>query len=171
MSDRIVVMKDGEVQQIGTPQEVFNDPVNTFVAGFIGTPQMNMFKGSLLADGNGGYKVRVGEAEMPLSEEKCRNLAARNVASQDVIVGVRPEHISLDSTPGASVSGKVDVSEMMGSSVHLHINVDGSDCIIIVPTLDLEDGSHGIGTDLEFTFAPNAIHLFDPETGMNLEHV
>ena len=171
LGDRIVIMKDGEVQQIGTPQKVFNDPVNTFVATFIGTPQMNMFRGSLLADGNGGYKVRVGEAEMPLSEEKCRNLSSRNVASQDVIVGVRPEHISLDSTPGASVSGKVDVSEMMGSSVHLHINVDGSDCIIIVPTLDIDVKELGAGAEISFTFAPNGIHVFDPETELNLEFV
>jgi len=63
----------------------------------------------------------------------------------------------------------VDVSEMMGSSVHLHINVAGKDCIIIVPTLDHDTGSLGSDAKVRFTFAPNAVHMFDPETQKNLE--
>ncbi len=171
LGDRIVIMKDGEVQQIGTPQEVFNDPVNTFVAGFIGTPQMNMFDGRLLKTEDGGYAVRVGNAVVRLSAEKQANLAARDTKEQDVIVGVRPEHITLDNREGAMVKGVVDVSEMMGSSIHLHINADGKDCIVIVPTLDLGQKDLGAGAEVEFTFAPNAIHVFDPETGKNLEYV
>ena len=88
----------------------------------------------------------------------------------DVLVGARPEHITLDRTEGAMITGKVDVSEMMGSSVHLHINADGKDCIIIVPTLDLKDDSLGIGSTVEFTFAPKAVHVFDPQSGENLEY-
>ena len=171
LGDRIVIMKDGEVQQVGTPQEVFNDPINIFVAGFIGMPQMNMFDGKLVKTDETHYAVRIGDALIAPSADKQANLLARNTPEMDVTVGVRPEHITLDHVDGAMIKGVIDVSEMMGSSVHLHINIDDKDCIIIVPTLDLEDGSHGIGTDLEFTFAPNAIHLFDPETGMNLEHV
>ena len=171
LGDRIVIMKDGEVQQVGTPQEVFNDPINTFVAGFIGMPQMNMFDGKLVKTDDTHYAVKLGDALIAPSAEKQANLLARDTPEMDVTVGVRPEHISLEHRDGAMITGTIDVSEMMGSSVHLHINADGKDCIIIVPTLDLEDGTHGIGTDIDFTFAPNAIHLFDPETGMNLEHV
>ena len=169
LGDRIVIMKDGEVQQIGTPQEVFNNPVNTFVAGFIGMPQMNIFDGKLIKK-NGKYAVQVGEAVIVPSEAKQQHLAERNSPEMDILVGARPEHITLDQVDGAMITGKVDVSEMMGSSVHLHINADGKDCIIIVPTLDLKDDALSIGSTVKFTFAPNAVHMFDPETGKNLEY-
>lgn len=169
LGDRIVIMKDGEVQQIGTPQEVFNSPVNTFVAGFIGTPQMNMFKGRLVRNQSGKYAVCVQGAEIVLSEDKQKHLAENGVAEQDVTVGVRPEHITLDGKEGEKVKGIVDVSEMMGSSIHLHIDADGTDCIVIVPTLDLGERELHTGTEVEFTFAPNAIHVFDLNDGKNLE--
>ncbi len=169
LGDRIVIMKDGEVQQIGTPQEVFNSPVNTFVAGFIGMPRMNMFVGKLLKK-NGKYVVNVQDAEIVLSEDKQKRLAEKNVEEMDVTVGARPEHITLDTVEGGMLEGVVEVSEMMGSSVHLHLNTNGRDCIIIVPTLDLEEGTEfTIGSTVKFTFAPNAVHLFDPWTGNNLE--
>ena len=169
LGDRIVIMKDGEVQQIGTPQEVFNSPVNTFVAGFIGMPRMNMFVGKLLKK-NGKYVVNVQDAEIVLSEDKQKRLAEKNVEEMDVTVGARPEHITLDKVEGGMLEGVVEVSEMMGSSVHLHLNTNGRDCIIIVPTLDLEEGTEfTIGSTVKFTFAPNAVHLFDPWTGNNLE--
>ena len=169
LGDRIVIMKDGEVQQIGTPQEVFNHPVNEFVAGFIGMPQMNMFDGEVVKTGEGTYAVKVGDATLELSEEKQRRLAENHVETQKALIGCRPEHITLDERPGAMIEGVVDVSEMMGSAVHLHINVDDKDCIIIVPTLDLDTGDLGSGASVRFTFAPNAIHMFDPETQKNLE--
>jgi multiple sugar transport system ATP-binding protein len=169
LGDRIVIMKDGEVQQIGTPQEVFNAPVNTFVAGFIGMPRMNMFGGELLKE-NGKYVVDVMGAKITLSEDKQKRLAEKNVEPRPVSVGARPEHITLDHVDGGMLEGVVEVSEMMGSSVHLHLNTNGRDCIIIVPTLDLEEGTEfTIGSTVKFTFAPNAVHLFDPWTGNNLE--
>ena len=169
LGDRIVIMKDGEVQQIGTPQEVFNHPVNEFVAGFIGMPQMNMFDGEVMKNQDGSYSVKVGGATIALSDEKQRRLSENGVETQKALIGCRPEHISLEEVPGAMIEGVVDVSEMMGSSVHLHINVDGKDCIIIVPTLDHDTGSLGSEAKVRFTFAPNAVHMFDPETQKNLE--
>jgi multiple sugar transport system ATP-binding protein len=171
LGDRIVIMKDGEVQQIGTPQAVFSHPVNIFVAGFIGMPHMNMFDGEVVKKSDGKYAVRVGAAEIALSEEKQERLAKNHVETQKAVIGCRPEHISLDEKPGAMIEGVVDVSEMMGSSVHLHIDVDGKDCIIIVPTLDLDTGNLGSGAKVRFTFAPNAVHMFDPETEENLENL
>ena len=168
LGDRIVIMRDGDVQQIGTPTEVFDHPVNLFVAGFIGMPQMNLFDGELVQDGD-KYAVRVGDAKIVLSEDKQKNLAERNAQPQKVTVGVRPEHITLDKVEGAMIEGVVDVSEMMGSSVHLHVNVGGKDCIIIAPRLDLEGGGLADGSKVRFTFAPNAVHVFDPETEKNLE--
>lgn len=171
LGDRIVIMKDGEVQQIGTPQEVFDNPINTFVAGFIGMPRMNMFGGELIKK-NGKYCIQIMDSVISLSEEKQKHLADNGIESRPVTIGCRPEHISLDYVEGAMVEGVVEVSEMMGSSVHLHLNSLGRDCIIIVPTLDLKDNSalqHG--ANVKFTFAPNAIHIFDPETGVNLEYI
>ena len=169
LGDRTVIMKDGEVQQIGTPQVVFNNPVNTFVAGFIGMPQMNMFNGRLVKK-DGKYVVQIQDAEIVLSEQKQKNLAAKNVEEMDVTVGARPEHISLDYVEGGMMEGTVEVSEMMGSSVHLHLNTLGRDCIIIVPTLDLKDNTAmDIGAKVKFTFAPNAVHVFNPWDGKNLE--
>ena len=170
LGDRIVIMRDGDVQQIGTPQDVFDHPHNLFVAGFIGMPQMNLFDGELVLR-DGKYAVRIGSAEIELSEEKQANLAERDIAPQKVIVGARPEHITLDEKPGSMISGVVDVTEMMGSSVHLHINVDGKDCIIIAPRLDLDAGNLDVGSTVRFTFAPNAVHVFDPESEKNLEWV
>jgi multiple sugar transport system ATP-binding protein len=163
-------MKDGEVQQIGTPQEVFNSPVNTFVAGFIGMPRMNMFNCKLIKK-NGKYAVQVQDAVVVLSEDKQKHLADRNTPEMDVTVGARPEHITLDQVDGGMLEGVVEVSEMMGSSVHLHLNTNGRDCIIIVPTLDLKDNSAlEIGATVKFTFAPTAVHVFDPWSGKNLEY-
>ena len=168
LGDRIVVMKDGHVQQIGTPNEVYDKPINTFVAGFIGMPQMNFYDGKLFKK-DGKYAVQVEDAVVVLSEEKQKNLSDRNVAEQEVTVGVRPDHISLDKVPGSMVKGTVDVSEMMGSSYHLHINAMGKDGIIIVPTLDLGGKSFQYGDDIEFTFPGNVVHVFSKETDRNLE--
>ncbi|MBR4470780.1 MAG: sn-glycerol-3-phosphate ABC transporter ATP-binding protein UgpC [Erysipelotrichaceae bacterium] len=170
LGDRIVIMKDGEIQQIGTPQEVFNKPVNTFVAGFIGMPQMNFYDGKLLKE-NGKYVIDVLGARITPTEDKQKRLAERNTPECDITVGARPEHISLKETEGAMIEGAVDVSEMMGSSVHLHLNAGGHDSIIIVPTLDLGDETPKIGDKVRFTFAPNVVHMFDKESGKNLEYL
>ena len=168
LGDRIVIMKDGAVQQIGTPQLVFDHPANLFVAGFIGTPQMNLFDGELVKD-DGLYAVRVGDAEIVLGKDKQQNLADRNVGPQKVIVGARPEHILLDDRAGSMIEGTVDVSEMMGSSVHLHVDVAGKDCIIIAPRLELDADKLTPGSAIRFSLAPNAVHVFDPSTEKNLE--
>lgn len=171
LGDRIVIMKDGVIQQIGTPQDVFNKPVNLFVAGFIGMPQMNMYDGDLIKTEDGQYAVKLENAVIPLSEIKQNHLKEKGVEPQKVIIGVRPEHIELGHKEGMMITGKVDVSEMMGSSVHLHIQACGKDSIIIVPTLELDENEEfHAGHEIEFTFNPNVIHVFDPETGLNLEY-
>ena len=164
LGDRIVIMRDGYIQQIGTPQEVFNNPRNLFVAGFIGTPQMNFFDAKLTRE-QGKYFVELGGVKVELSEEKQQRLAANNVEPQEVTLGVRPEHTTLGDT---GIVAKVDVSEMMGSSVHLHVTAEGRDVIIIVPTLEMK-GNYGIGDTVHFNFEGNVAHVFSKETERNLE--
>ena len=164
LGDRIVIMRDGYIQQIGTPQEVFNNPRNLFVAGFIGTPQMNFFDAKLLKE-NGKYFVQLANTKVELSQDKQERLAANNVEPQDVTLGVRPEHTNLVE---GGVPAKVDVSEMMGSSIHLHVTAEGRDVIIIVPTIDMK-GSYSIGDNVSFSFNGNVAHVFSKETKKNLE--
>ena len=168
LGDRIVIMKDGFIQQIGTPQEVFNHPYNLFVATFIGAPQMNLFDAKLVkADGK--YAVELDGHVVVLSDEKQAALAANNVAEQDIVFGIRPEHITLDET---GVNGIIEVHELMGSSVHLHVNAVGKDVIIVVSTMNMtgaEVAALKSGTEVKFTYGGNNCHVFNKETGINLE--
>ena len=171
LGDRIVIMRDGFIQQIGTPQEVFNHPANLFVAGFIGTPQMNFFDAKLDKDAD-GYYVELDGARVHLPEEKQQALRANNVEPQDITLGIRPEHIMLCSDDAAAhISATVDVSEMMGSSVHLHVNANGKDVVVIIPTIDLDGSAQQMfsyGSKVNFTFGGNVLHMFSKENEKNL---
>ena len=164
LGDRIVIMKDGFIQQIGTPQEVFDHPANLFVAGFIGTPQMNLFDARLVKN-NGKYAVSIDGVTVELSDEKQQRLSAKDVPEQDVVLGVRPDHIMLCAD---GVKGKVDVSELMGSSVHLHITAGDKDVVVIVPTNG--NAAHfPMGSEVNMIFGGNVAHVFSKETEKNLE--
>ena len=168
LGDRIVIMKDGFIQQIGTPQEVFNHPYNLFVAGFIGTPQMNLFDAKLVKN-NGKYAVELANVTVELSDEKQAKLAANNVEPQDIVLGVRPEHIELAKE---GIDATVDVSEMMGSSVHLHVTAMGRDVVLVVSTMNMtgaEVNALSTGSSVKFSFAGHVCHVFNKETGINLE--
>ncbi|WP_122789688.1 ABC transporter ATP-binding protein [Intestinibacillus sp. Marseille-P6563] len=171
LGDRIVIMKDGVIQQIGTPQEVFDHPANLFVAGFIGMPQMNFYNAELVKE-NDRYAVVLENVRVELSDEKQANLEKNQVAPQPITLGVRPEHISMASDAAQAVHGTVDVAEMMGSAVHLHVSACGTDSIVILQMLDLHATGHSIpsiGDTLNFTFQGNVVHLFDRNTAQNLE--
>ena len=168
LGDRIVIMKDGFVQQVGTPQEVFNHPYNLFVAGFIGSPQMNLFDAKLVRK-DGKYAVVLGGETVVLSDEKQERLAKNNVSEQDVILGVRPEHMMLTET---GIGGKVDVSELMGSTIHLHVSALDRDVVMVVSTMNMTGAEVSAltgGADVHFGFGGNVCHVFNKETGINLE--
>lgn len=164
LGDRIVIMKDGFVQQVGTPQEVFDHPANLFVAGFIGMPRMNIFDAKLVKNGD-RYAVAIGGIEVEVSEDKQARLSANNVEPQDIKLGVRPEHLTLEGDN--LLKGNVDVYEMMGSEIHYHVNYDGQEVILIIPTLG--HTTVGMGAEIGFTFTGAVAHIFDKETGKNLE--
>ncbi len=168
LGDRIVIMKDGFIQQIGTPQEVFNHPHNLFVAEFIGSPKMNIFDAQLKKV-DGKYAVELDGYTVILNEDKQAKLTANNVEPQQVRLGVRPEHIYLEE---GGVKSKIDVSEMMGSSIHLHVSACSQDVIMVVSTMDMtgaEVAALTSGKTLTFGFGGNNCHIFCKETGVNLE--
>ena len=172
LGDRIVIMKDGFIQQIGTPQEVFEHPANIFVAGFIGTPQMNFFDDAKLVKKGEEVAVQIDDTVIALPAESQKILAAKMAgAEKNVIAGIRPAHIHLSEAGSHTMAGTVDVSEMMGSEVHLHVNAKGRDVVLVIPTTDLPAAWRGgipYGTAIHFSTSGELVHLFDPETDENL---
>ena len=176
LGDRIVIMKDGYIQQIGTPQEVFSHPVNLFVAGFIGTPQMNFFPAKLVKSGT-GYQVECAGASIALDEAAVRTLTEKNTAEQEIILGCRPEHLHLAEAGTAAMTAEVEVSEMMGSELYIHANIvaedaaAGKEMVIRIPTTDLPaEYQSGVpyGTKISFAFPDGLLHLFSKETEQSL---
>ncbi len=172
LGDRIVVMKDGFIQQVGTPQEVFDTPKNLFVAGFIGSPQMNFLKAKLVRKGD-QYTVELLGVKIPLDADKCAILAKKNIQTMDVIMGVRPEHTTVKfAEEPNTVKSTISVNEMMGSELHLHVQTANKDRVILrLPTIDLTEDQRSCltaGKPLNFTFTSKVIHLFNPETEESL---
>ena len=165
LGDRIVVMKDGFIQQVGTPQEVFNHPVNVFVAGFIGTPHINFFHNIPLTIKNGEYYVTIQDKDIRLDDRHQKYLKEHDQKETEVIVGVRPVHVEMAEE---GFTGKIEVSEMMGSEVHLHIDMNGDDIVAVIPTANLDLDKVSIGKDFTFNFNPTLLHVFDAKTEENL---
>ena len=171
LGDRIVIMKDGFIQQVGTPTEVFEHPVNLFVAGFIGAPQMNTFRTELVRE-NGKYYVTPLGSRIQVDGETGENLAAKAVDGRSVVLGVRPEHITLSQPGPHAIPCTILVNEMMGSELHIHAKTeDGAQLVVRVPTLGLrrqERAELVNGAKIHVSFPGEVMHLFDPETERNL---
>ncbi len=172
LGDRIVIMKDGYIQQIGTPEEVFERPENLFVAEFIGAPKMNIMRTELVLE-DGRYYVTPYGAKIEVDGITGELLKEKGIGSMEVILGVRPEHISLVSGSAENtIDGTVMVNEMMGSELHLHINVnDETKLIARTPTVNLtheERAQLKNGHPVHLTFPGKVMYFFDPETEKNL---
>jgi len=172
LGDRIVIMKDGFIQQVGTPTEVFDMPVNLFVAEFIGAPKMNTFKTNLLREGDKYYVTPYG-ARIEVTGKKAQMLREKNIGSCEIVLGVRPEHVTLaDPKDAASIPCTIRVNEMMGSELHIHVVENNGDQLIVrIPTIILEDDQRKAmvhGSKLHITFEGKVMHFFDVESGVNL---
>ncbi|CAX66175.1 ABC transporter ATP-binding protein [Lactobacillus johnsonii] len=161
LADRVVVMSVGKVQQIGTPLEVYNRPVNMFVAGFIGSPQMNFFnvhfKGNRISDGKG--------LDIEIPEGKAKMLKEKGYEDKDLVFGIRPEDIHseeafLETWPNSVVESTVVVSELLGSTIQLYQKVDGTEFVAIVNARDY----HTPGDKVKMGFDVNKAHFFDKDT-------
>ena len=172
LGDRIVIMKDGFIQQVGTPTEVFEMPQNLFVAEFIGAPKMNIMDARIELE-DGKYYVYVLDAKIPVDGQKAELLKQSGVNSCAIKLGVRPEHLTLcGEKTESSIECTLEVNEMMGSELHLHVVTnDGVKIIARIPTLNLTAEQRNglvLGSKFCITCDSRAMHFFDVETQENL---
>jgi multiple sugar transport system ATP-binding protein len=169
MADRIVVLKDGIIMQYDTPKNLYHNPANTFVAGFIGSPRMNLFDAQVLTSGN-KIILRAGEYKLDLSSEYAEIIKKHNIT--DISVGIRPEDIhaeefffGLDSALEAEVN--VDNAEMMGAELYAYFDFCGSKMIARIPSRM----SINFDNKVKLAFDINKIHLFDKNSGVNIKYL
>ncbi len=165
MASRIVVMRDGRIQQVGNPREIYTSPANVFVGGFIGTPPMNFIHGKLEDGGvfvsaSGNYKISLPEGKLALAEKL-------GYIGKDVILGIRPEDIFDERTPlmfetwpGGVIEVKVEMSELLGAETNIYATVDGDSIIAAVSSRD----DLVVGEQIKLVLDLNHVHLFDAET-------
>jgi multiple sugar transport system ATP-binding protein len=166
MATRIVVMNLGTIQQVGTPQELYDRPRNLFVAGFIGSPAMNVFDGTVVQD-EGGLAIDTGSFKLPVAKEKEAQLSPN--LGKKVVLGIRPENIhAIDFTPmgirGHKLEAEVEVTESLGNELILHLSQDGKQFLARVdPRTDVRPGqTTQVAMDID------RLHTFDPESGESI---
>ena len=163
LGTRIVVMKDGIIQQVDTPQNLYDRPCNLFVAGFMGSPQMNFIDAVVKVDGNKAY-LCVDNREIPLNEEKSKKLIDGGYANKTVVMGVRPEYVTDDeaviANSKAVFDSTVNVYELLGAEVFLYFDIAGTPV-----TARLEPTTKArFGDKIRIAFEEDKIHVFDKET-------
>ncbi|MBQ2676321.1 MAG: sn-glycerol-3-phosphate ABC transporter ATP-binding protein UgpC [Clostridia bacterium] len=180
MADRICVMKDGFIQQVDTPQHLYDMPCNMFVAGFIGTPQMNFVDSKIIKKGDDFYvefgsedtKRREGvKFQIKLPESKNPKGILEQYVDKEVIMGIRPEHIHdepklIEEFPDGVVEANVEVTELMGAETYLYLNCETHNLIARVdPSTTAKTGD-----TIKITMEPGKIHLFDKDTEQAIAH-
>ncbi|MBP3329866.1 MAG: sn-glycerol-3-phosphate ABC transporter ATP-binding protein UgpC [Clostridia bacterium] len=163
MGDRIVVMKDGYIQQADTPQELYNNPVNTFVAGFIGSPQMNFISARVIGDKE-KIRLKIYDALFDVPKETIEKNHLRNVVNTDVIFGIRPENTHLTDENRNSVNTKIEICELMGDSSYIHMKIGEDNIICKYPSLF----SGKKGDIVKINFDMEKALFFDRETGVRI---
>ena len=172
LGDRIVIMRDGIIEQVGTPTEVFEMPHNIFVAEFIGAPKMNLMATKLIKEDDKYFVCPFG-SKIEVDGAKAEELKAVKADTQEIMLGVRPEHIVLADQPAANaIPCKLEVNEMMGSELHLHVYTeDGTRLIVRIPTINLTMEARKelvYGKQLYITFEGKVMHFFKKEDSLNL---
>ena len=177
MATRIVVMKDGLIQQVDTPQNLYDFPVNLFVAGFIGTPQMNFISCQLIEEG-GDLFVTFGTSKIKVPAEKANNPALKEYVGQEVIVGIRPEclyddPVHISSMPDSIIETTVEVTELMGAEIYLYLSFDGQDEATngknIIARVSSRSTSRA-GDQIQIALEASRMHIFDKDTERCIVH-
>ena len=168
MGDRIVVMRDGVIQQVDTPQNLYDYPCNIFVAGFIGSPQMNFLDGTLQKNGD-TYAIDLDGTVIPLPQEKTADGKLAAYVGKSLKVGIRPEDMKddeefLEKHPSSHIDTEVEVSELMGAEIYLYLTYKGQNLMArVAPTSKSRRGDK-----VTMAMDTHKIHLFDPETELTL---
>ena len=170
MGTRIVVMKDGIIQQVDSPQNLYDYPTNLFVAGFIGSPQMNFFNVKLEKEGK-DVVAKFGDNKIVIPPSKLSKFADESTIGKEVIMGIRPENIHdedvfVQTASSAVINAKVEVTELMGSETYLYLSTSGKDENIIA-RVNPRTTSRA-GQDVQVAFDVNHLHFFDKETEVTL---
>ena len=170
MATRIVVMKDGIIQQVSTPQNLYDYPVNQFVAGFIGTPQMNFIQSTLESKGGDLY-LKFGETMLKLPPEKANAPELKDYVGKEVIAGVRPECIhddpmNLSAMADSTVNAYVDVTELMGAEIYLYVTCEEQNLIAKVSSRSTARA----GDTVKLALDMSRVHIFDKETEKAIIH-
>jgi multiple sugar transport system ATP-binding protein len=161
LADRIVVMKDGVIQQIGTPDEVYERPRNMFVAAFLGNPAINFLEGTI-ESGAGMPLFRCGALAIALPSKFATQLSSRR--SSEVVLGLRPEDVCAEKDTAPSLDGTVDSVLPVGSDRFLGLKVEGSDVFVRVD----KEARHQEGAAIRLGLVSERLHLFDKATGVTL---
>ena len=164
LGTRIVVMKDGVVQQIDTPQNLYDHPCNQFVAGFIGSPQMNFMDAKVKVNGN-DVKVIVGDNELQVPADKAKNIIAGGYDGKTIVMGIRPENVHdeeafIQANPNSKISAPVRVYELLGAEVFLYFDFAGSQMTARVNPRTTARA----GDTVTFALDMEKTHYFDKET-------
>ena len=162
MGTRIVVMKDGFIQQVDTPQHLYDLPCNMFVAGFIGSPQMNFINATISKNG-GKYTLDFDKYHIPVPESKV-DAELENYVGKEVVFGIRPEHVHDEPEELAKseclLTANVDVTELMGAEIYLYVNIGGTPITARVePTSTAQPGD-----EIQIAFDLSKLHIFDKDT-------
>jgi len=172
MATRIVVMKDGLIQQVDTPQNLYDKPVNIFVAGFIGTPQMNFINGVLEKKGADLYfNFEEGTQSIKLSDDKANDEALKPYYGQEVVLGIRPEGLTdeernIEAYKDSTLEAYVDVTELMGAEIYLYLKIGETNLISRVSSRSQSRA----GDKIKIAFDTSRIHIFDKDTEKCIVH-
>jgi multiple sugar transport system ATP-binding protein len=198
MGDRVAVIRKGELQQVATPQELYDHPVNLFVGGFIGSPAMNLVEATL-EKANGGLAVKTGDQRIVLGDETLQKRPAlKAYEGRQVVLGIRPEDledaaIDKDAPPDRRVRGRVELREALGSEIMVHFTIEAPPAV----TEDVRELARDVGDEsaverkaeathttivgrfsprtetrkgdvIDVTVDTRSLHFFDPENGMGI---
>lgn len=155
MATRIVIMKDGIVQQVGAPKTVYNQPANMFVAGFIGSPAMNFIRGTIDGD-----KFVTETLKLTIPEEKLAVLKTQESLHKPIVMGIRPEDIHPDAQEENNISAKISVAELTGAEFMLYTTVGGHELVVRAGALN----DYHAGENITIHFDMTKCHFFDAET-------
>ncbi|MCM3674947.1 sn-glycerol-3-phosphate ABC transporter ATP-binding protein UgpC [Peribacillus simplex] len=160
MATRLVVMKDGVIQQVGAPKDVYEKPINVFVGGFIGSPAMNFFTGTLKEG-----RIKIGEQTLEIPELKMKMLRDQGYAGKDIILGIRPEDFHNEGayfteSPNTTFTTQIDVAELMGAEIMLYSTLEGQDFVARVDAKNIIQA----GENIELALDMNKAHFFDKGT-------